>query len=151
MSAPTGHKYSEEDIFKRINFVVTDSTSHNLEVIGMVEKELQVNEIPKTLSCNVHALMMFQVKMKEICYNIHNSLRNKKFVECFLVDVEFKHESFVIKSLRCLSNFINNDYSCKSWNRSGHFASVIAPKENRLLSLKDNCFNRTVLTVLLYR
>ena len=100
LSAPTGHKYLGEDIFERINFVVTDSTSHNLEVIAMVEKELQVNEIPKTLFCNVHPLMMFQAKLKEICYDIHNSLGNKKFVECFLVDVDFKHESFVIKSLR---------------------------------------------------
>ena len=51
--------------------MVTDSTKYNLEVIGMVEKELQVHEIPKTLFCNVHHLMMFQANMKEICHDIH--------------------------------------------------------------------------------
>ena len=85
---------------------------------------------------------MFQTKMKEICHAIHNSLGNNKLVECFLVDIEFKHESFVIKSLKCLPNFINNNYSFKPWNRSGHFASFNAPTENRSLSLKDYRFNR---------
>ena len=108
----------------------------------MVGKELQVDEITKTLLCNVHPLMMFQAKMKEIYHDIHNSLGNKAIVECFLVDIEFKHESFVIKSLKCLSNFINNNYSSKPWNRSGHLASFIAPKENRPLSLKDHHLNR---------
>ena len=108
----------------------------------MVGKELQVDEIPRTLLCNVHPLMMFQAKMKEIYHDIHNSLGNKAIVECFLVDIEFKHESFVIKSLKCLSNFINNNYSSKPWNRSGHLASFIAPKENRPLSLKDHHLNR---------
>ena len=53
---------------------------------------------------------MFQAKAKEICHDIHNPLWNKKTAECSLVDIEFKHESFVIKLLECLSNFINNDY-----------------------------------------
>ena len=37
--------------------------------------------------------------------------------ECFMVDVEFKSESFIIKSIRCLSNFINQEFSAKPWNR----------------------------------
>ena len=87
LSAATGHKYSEEDIFKRVDFVMTDSTSLNLRVTGMVGKGLQVDGIPKTLLCNVQHLMMFQAKMKDICHDIHNSLGNKKIVECFLVNV----------------------------------------------------------------
>ena len=63
--AATGHKYSGGDILKKSDFVITDSTSNNLEVIGILRKELQVDEIPNTLSCNVH-LLMFQAKMKEI-------------------------------------------------------------------------------------
>ena len=86
--------------------------------------------------------MMFQGKIKGLCQDIHNSLGNKKIVESFLVDVDFKNESFVIKSIKCLSNFINQDYSAKPWNRSNHFASFIAPKKNKSLSLKDHRFNR---------
>ena len=42
----------------------------------------------------------------------------------------------------CLSKFINNNNSSKPWNRSRHFASFTAPKENRSLSLKGHHFNR---------
>ena len=142
LSAATGYKYSEQDILKKISFVMTDSTSHNLEVLGLVAEELAVEHIPKTLLCNIHPLMMFQGKMKELFLDIYNSLGNKKITDCFLVDVEFKNESFIIKSLKCLSNFINKDYSSRPWNRSSHFASFIAPEENRSLSLKDHRFNR---------
>ena len=50
---------------------------------------------------------MFQAKMKEIYHDIHNSLGNKKVPECFLVDIDFKDKSFIIVSLKWLSNFIN--------------------------------------------
>ena len=73
--------------------------------------------------------MMFQGKIKELCQDIHNSLGDKKNIESFLVDVDFKNESFVIKSIKCFSNFINQDYSAKPWNSSNHFASFIAPKK----------------------
>ena len=49
--------------------------------------------------------MMLQEKIKELCQDIHDSLGKKRIGECFLVDVEFKNESLVIKSLKCLSYF----------------------------------------------
>ena len=64
LSTATGHKYSEQDILKKISFVMTDSTFHNLEVIGLVAEELEVEHIAKTLLCNIHPLTMFQGKMK---------------------------------------------------------------------------------------
>ena len=99
---------------------MTYSIAHNIKVIGQVAEKLNVDHIPKTLLCNVHPLMM----------DIHNSLGNKKkIVESFLVDVDFKNESFVIKSINFLSNFINQDYPAKPWKRSNHFASFIVPKK----------------------
>lgn len=50
----------KEDILKTIDFVMNESKSHNLEVIGMVGMDLWVDETAKTLLCNVHFLMMFQ-------------------------------------------------------------------------------------------
>ena len=94
LSAATGHKFSEQEILSKIKFHMTDSTSHNLEVMDLVSEELGIEYVPKTLLCNVHPLMMFQGKMKELCQEIHNSLGNKKITDCFLVDVEFKNESF---------------------------------------------------------
>ena len=96
---------------------MTGSTAHNLKVIGQVAEELiNVDHILKTLLYNVHPLMMFQRKIKELC------------------QVIYKYESFVVKSIKCLSNFINQDYSAEPWNRSSHFASFIVPKKiNRYL------------------
>ena len=49
--------------------------------------------------------------------------------------------SLVIKSSKCLSTFINQDYSVKPWNRYSHFSNFIHPKENYSLSPKDHLFN----------
>ena len=136
LSASSFHKYTEQDILGKVSFCMHDSTSHNLKVTEAVCVELGVEEVPRTLLCNVHPLMMFQGKIKELCQEIHDLLGKKKINECFLVDIEFKNESFVLKSLKCLSNFINKDYSAKPWNRHTHFSNFIRPKKNHSLSLK---------------
>ena len=61
----------------------------------------------------MHSLMMFQGKIKELCQDIHNLLGNKKIIEYFLKDVEFKKGIFFKNE----SNFINQDYSALPWNR----------------------------------
>ena len=76
-------------------------------MIGLVAQKLEAEHIHKTLLCNIHLLMMLPGRMKEFCQDIHNSLGNKKITDCFLVDVEFKSEPFVIKSLKCQFNFIS--------------------------------------------
>ena len=86
--------------------------------------------------------MLFQHKIKSLCQSIHDSLGKGKIDDCFLVDVDFRSESFVIKAMRCLSNFINKENSAKPWNRYGHFTTFIQPKKNMSLSLKDHRFNR---------
>ena len=68
-----------------------------------------------------------------------------------MVDVQFKNESFIVKSLKCLSNFINSDYSAKPWNRYSHFSDFIKPKKNYSLSLKGhrfNCLNDCAVSIL---
>ena len=64
--AASGNKYSPSDILENILFVMTDSTSHNLNVIEMVCEELEVESVPKTLLCNAHPLMLFQHKEVEV-------------------------------------------------------------------------------------
>ena len=142
LSASCCHEYPEKEILQHIKFVMTDSTLHNLNVINQVAEELGAESVPFTLPCKVHPLMMFQGKIKKFCQQIHDSLGNQKINECFLVDIEFKNQSFIIKSLNCLLNFINRDNSSKPWNSCGHFEAFIKPKKNKLLCLKDHRFNR---------
>ena len=130
LSAASLHKYLEKEILSKIEFVMTDSTAHNLQVIEEVCQEFAVEDVPGTFLCNVHPLMMLQGKVKELCQEIHNSLGKRKISDCFLVDVDFRNESFPVKAMKCLSNFINKDNSAKPWNRHSHFSKFILPKKN---------------------
>ena len=111
-------------------------------MIEEVCQEFAVEDVPGTLLCNVHPLMMLQGKVKELCQEIHNSLGKRKISDCFLVDVDFRNESFPVKAMKCLSNLINKDNSAKPWNRHSHFSKFILPKKNLSITLKDHRFNR---------
>ena len=142
LSAASDGKYSKEEILSKVNFIMSDSTAHNIGVIEMVCDELSVETVPRTLLCNVHPLMMFDSKLRELCKHIHDGIGGEKLSKCFLVDVDFRRESFPIKAIKCLSNFVCRDFSAKPWNYSTHFGEFIDPKENVTLSLKDSRFNR---------
>ena len=129
LSAASGYKYSDQQILSKIEFCMTDSTAHNIGVIEQVCEELQVEQVPKTLLCNVHPLMLFQSKIKEFFEELQNSLGSRKLDDCFTVEIDFKNENFVIKSIKCLSNFVNKENSSKPWNRYSHFCQFIAPKK----------------------
>ena len=125
LSATSNREYCEEDILKKISLVMSDSTSHNLGVTEAVCEELEVQDVPLTLVYNIHPLMMFDRKIKELCQKIHDCLGGKKLAECFFVDIDFHRESFPIKAVKCLSNFICKDFSAKPWNYSAHFGKFI--------------------------
>ena len=114
---------------------MTDSTAHNIGVMQKVCGELGVEEAesPKTIVCNIHLLMIFQMKLKELHNDIQQSFGTKKLDECFIVDIDFKDENFILKAMKCLTNFVNNEYSAKPWNRFSEFSQFIAPKVNELL------------------
>ena len=44
--------------------------------------------------------------------------------------------------MKCLTNFVNNEYSAKPWNRFSECSQFIAPKVNETIALKDHRFNR---------
>ena len=66
LSAASGNRYLPAKILAKISFVMTDSTSHNMEVIEMVCEDLEIESVPKTLLCNAHPLMLFQSKIVEV-------------------------------------------------------------------------------------
>ena len=78
LSAASNSECSKEDILKRISFVMSDSTSHKLGVTEAVCEELEVEDVPLTLVCNVYPLMVFDYQIKELCQKIHDCLRDKK-------------------------------------------------------------------------
>ena len=142
LSAATGCKFSEKDLVEKIDFVITDSTSHNLGVIEDVCEDLNIDSVPCSLVCHIHPTMMFQRVVKMLFQEIHDALGTNKIKDCFITEIDFKHESFIYKAINCLCSFINGDYSSKPWNRQQHFDAFISPKKNESLSLKDHRFNR---------
>ena len=51
----------------------------------------------------------------------------KGFINAFIVYIDFKNENFVLKAIKCLSNFVNERNSDRLWNRFSHFTKFIAP------------------------
>ena len=74
--------------------------------------------------------------------DIHDGLGHAKIKDCFLVNIDFKNQSFIVKALKCLSLFMIKDFSAKPWNKSSNFESFISTKKNESLSFKDHRFNR---------
>ena len=112
LSAASFHRYSEV-ILNQAGFVVTNSTLHNFETIEIVCKKIEVeNTLGKPL-CNMDPLMMLQGKIKELCWKIHDCLVKNRICECLLVHVELRNDSLIIKSVKCLPNLGNRNYSAE--------------------------------------
>ena len=50
---------TRESLWEKIDFVMTDSVSHNLGVEDIVSEELEVDHLPDHLLCQVHPSLMF--------------------------------------------------------------------------------------------
>ena len=81
-------------------------------------------------------------KVKQLRQVIHDKIGNDEINKFFYVDVDFKNDSFPLKAMRCLTSFINKDFSTTPWNRQRHFDAFTQSKKNESLSLKDHRFNR---------
>ena len=58
LSTATRCMYTESQIMAKINFVITDSTSHSLGVIEMLHDEKESEYVPSSLVCSIPPLMM---------------------------------------------------------------------------------------------
>ena len=91
--------YTETQIMAKIDFVMTDSTSHNLGVIQMVCEEAENEYVPSSLVCNIHPLMMMQHKGKQLFQVIHDTSRNNEINKCFMSMLVSKKHLFHSKPL----------------------------------------------------
>lgn len=138
LCAFVGYIYTESEILENIDFVMTDSTSHNLNIMERLYNDYGVKH-PKALTCNIHPLIMMQRKVKDIFRMIHDTIGADKLKQCFLSD--FANDDFITKAIHCLSNVINRDCSAKPCNYHSHFNSYIKPRKNKSVIHKDHLFN----------
>lgn len=113
-------KCSSQFFFYKIHSVISNSTFHNVNVKKkhVFEDEGIEENTQKLLSCNVHAVILFPKKVKELCGDILAIIGKKKIKKrLFLVDIVFHSESSTVKSLMNLSNFIRKDISLNKISR----------------------------------
>ena len=87
LSIASSKKYSEKDILQKVSFLMTDSSARNLQVIEKAYEDYEIEDVPATILCNIHPLMVLPEKIKSSCQMVHDTLGNDKISSCFMVDV----------------------------------------------------------------
>jgi hypothetical protein len=67
-----------ETLYQRIDFVMTDSTAHNLGVEELISKELGVEHRPHHLLCHTHPVMGFMRKLEEVYKDVEATIGSDK-------------------------------------------------------------------------
>lgn len=86
LAASSGWKYTEKDLVEKIDFVMADSTAHNLGA------EFETEKVPDSLIFNVHPMMMFQRKVKQVWQEMHDAVGTNTIKDCFIIDEDFQNE-----------------------------------------------------------
>ena len=60
--------------------MMTDSTAHNYGVADLVSEDLELENVPLSLFCNAHPLLMMQSKIKDVCQQIHDGISKKRII-----------------------------------------------------------------------
>ena len=129
-------------LFQRVNFVMTDQTAHNFEVASLVCEELQIDQLPFHLFCNVHPTLMFNRILVKCWTKVEEQIGLDKLYSTILVDTTNRKDSVTEQSIDCFTRVINHDFDHKPWNYSREFDESIAPRKNMSQSLKDERFER---------
>ena len=133
-----------QDLFKKINYQMTDATSHTLQVDDLVAADLGVDHIPQHLLCHTHPALMFNRKIVDTFKDIENQIGSDKIYSSFLVNATTHHASVFEQYSDCITRLISPDFDHKSWNYSDEFKLFIAPRKNLAVALKMERFNRFV-------
>ena len=139
LSAVSG--ISKETLFSKIDFIVTDATSHNLEVEKLLAEELNADSAPKHLLCHVHLVLMFVRELDSCFKKIEASIGRDKIFASFNVTPNTQ-ESVTTQYLDCSVRFVCHDFDHKPWNRAAEFDLFIAPKVNTSICMASERFTR---------
>jgi hypothetical protein len=131
-----------EQIHNKIDFVMTDSTSHNLGVGLLVTEELGVQHTPSHLLCQVHPALMMVRKLEEVCKEIESTIGSDKLHSSFTISLTNNNDSISCQFIDAMHRFISHDFNHKAWNRADAFGQFIHPKKNISVKLAKERFTR---------
>lgn len=130
-----------ETLFEKIDFIMTDATSHNLEVEKLLAQQLEVANVPRHLLCHVHPALMFTRELDLVFKEVEEKIGRNKIFASFSVMPD-SSDSVTTQFMDCNSRFVSEDYDHKPWNRSSEFAIHIAPEKNYAIRLASERFTR---------
>ena len=137
------------DLWRRIDFTMTDSTSHNLKVDDLVSSALDTDHVPAHLLCQVHPACMFTRCLQKLFKMIDTSIGPTKIFSVFAVSLSEVKESVMEQWIDCLTRLVTHDFDHKSWNYSVEFDIFISPLKNPAKRLQAERFNSFIYTALI--
>ena len=140
---------SSEEIWKCIDFTMTDSTIHNMQVDDKVAEALGTDHVPSHLLCQVHPACMFTRQLQKLCKQVDTTIGPSKIFSVFAVSLSDVQESVVEQWMDCLTRLVTHDFDHKSWNYSEQFDIFIAPLKNPAKRLQKERFNSLNYTAMI--
>ena len=135
---------TKESLWEKVDFVMTDSVSHNMGVADIVSQKLEVSHIPDHLLCHVHPSLMFNREICKLWSDVDSSIGPHKVFAGFSVTIGNPQVSVTENWLDCLLRLVSHDFDHKQWNKAEMFDMHIGHKKNPAKTLQKERFNSLV-------
>lgn len=135
---------SKQELWEKIDFTMTDSTTHNLEVDDLVSEILETDHVPGHLLCQVHPVMMFVREIQKLCKEVDAAIGPDKIFSSFAVTLSEVQSCVVQQWMDCVTRLVTHDFDQKSWNYADEFDIFIRPLKNPAKRLQQERFNSFV-------
>ena len=132
---------TRESLWEKIDFVMTDSVSHNLGVEDIVSEELEVDHLPDHLLCQVHPSLMFSRVLTKLWREVDTTIGPQKIFAGFCLTINTDQVSVTENWVDCLLRLVSHDFDHKQWNKAEQFDLYIHPKQNKAKRLQKRDSN----------
>lgn len=133
-------------LWSKVDFVMTDSVSHNRGVEEVVAAALDVDHLPAHLLCNVHPSLMFGRQVLKLFVEIDSTLTPEKIYAGFAITVTDEQISVFQNCVDCTLRLISRDFNHKAWNKAEEFEMFLAPQRFTIKRLQMERFNSLVFS-----
>ena len=135
---------TRQNLWTKVDFVMTDSVSHNKGVEELVAKALELDHMPSHLLCNVHPSLMFVREMMKLCVKIDTTLTPDKIYAGFAITITDQQISVFQNCVDCTLRLVSRDFNHKAWNKAEEFELFLAPRKIQIKRLQMERFNSLV-------
>ena len=135
---------SRQSIWSKVDFVMTDSVSHNKQVENLVSESLDVDQLPSHLLCNVHPSLMFVRETLKLFVEIDSTLTPDKIYAGFAITITDTQISVMQNCIDCTLRLVSRDFNHKAWNKAEEFELFMAPNQIKIKRLQMERFNSLV-------